>query len=77
MNAGRDLSGPESHSVPVLLSPDGYGLYVKVTQPFHFSHLHPAKAKFTFSKGAQEPQNDGGHLLCLFHGATGSERREG
>lgn len=35
MNAGHDLSGPESHSPPVLLSPECCGLYVKQTQPFH------------------------------------------
>lgn len=35
MNAGHDLSGPESHSPPVLLSPDGCSLYVKQTLPFH------------------------------------------
>lgn len=45
MNAGRDLSGLESHSVPVPLSPDGYRLYVKLTQPFCFGRLHRTEAE--------------------------------
>lgn len=34
-----------ARSAPVPRSPDGYRLYVKVTQPFHFGHLRCTKAR--------------------------------
>lgn len=69
MNAGCDLSAPESSSPPFLLSLDGCSLYVKQTQPFHSAAPIAPLCSGLGSKDPRFPEQPDSHKLtarCCF-----------